>query len=394
MLAPRVNANADSREGARVETAGTTGKRRPILILLLLLLAAAAVAAVLMFTDVTDLLSGEDTQDSAPARDTAQAAIRDLEEDYEAEGEIRFVDQLDVGGEPTNSGTISWISQSGRSLSPGDTLYVWNDQPVVYMVGETPAWRTMAEEDVGLDVLQLEENLIALGYGTESDITVDDTFTSATETIVERWQEDLGLEQTGRVDLGLVVFGPNAARVGSVTGSVGSPATSEQLMVLSTANKEVVFTVPSDAKVTLAVGDEVEARQPDRTEVTVRIDQFTPIGQGQWEVIGSLVAAEKPADEQESSEQQTDEEGAQAGSDTLSSSDAIPVTVSWSEVVAADAVTVPADAVLRLDSGQHVVEVVESDGATTFVPVEVGKRFGTSVAIVGNVEADTTVVAP
>ena len=79
------------------------------------------------------------------------------------------------------------------------------------------AWRTMAVDDVGVDVFQLEANLVDLGYDPDGELTVDDTFTDYTADVVERWQEDLALEVTGRVALGSVVFVPS----GSTTTTTG-----------------------------------------------------------------------------------------------------------------------------------------------------------------------------
>jgi peptidoglycan hydrolase-like protein with peptidoglycan-binding domain len=49
------------------------------------------------------------------------------------------------------------------------------------------------------DVVQLETNLSALGFNADGDVTIDDTFTSATAIMVEAWQEALGVDETGSV---------------------------------------------------------------------------------------------------------------------------------------------------------------------------------------------------
>jgi multidrug efflux pump subunit AcrA (membrane-fusion protein) len=78
----------------------------------------------------------------------------------------------------------------------------------------------------------------------------------------------------------------------------------------------------------------------------------------------------------------------------LPAGDSVPVTVTWTEVLSPDATTVPAAAVLRLDTGAYAVEVVDESGTTELVVVEPGQRFGTSVEILSGLESGATVMTP
>ncbi len=340
-------------------------------LLVLLTLVAVVVAGLVIFNPLA-LLPAAEVEPGPPLRETAQASVRDLSTTFEAEaGDIVFDGERPVTD--PQPGTIGWIAEPEQELAAGDVLYERDLQPVVFMVGDVPAWRSMGRDDVGEDVAQLEANLLALGYGTESDFTVDDTFTSATEVIVERWQADLGVEQTGSVALGDVVFGPADARVGTVSAAVGdSTAAVAPLLVLSSQERELVFTIGAETIGFIAEGTEVNGQLPDRSNVAASVTSITPAGGGLSTVTAEL----------------SDTEAA------LPLGDAIPVSVSWSETLAVDAVTVPATALIRLDSGQYVVEVVERSGETGLVVVEPGDRFGTSVHIEEGIEAGTTVVAP
>ena len=85
-----------------------------------------------------------------------------------------------------------------------------DEQPVLLLYGEIPMYRALAEGAEGADVRQLERNLSALGYG---GFTVDDEFSATTAGAVKRWQDDLGLPETGAVERHRVVFAPGAVRV-------------------------------------------------------------------------------------------------------------------------------------------------------------------------------------
>ena len=103
-------------------------------------------------------------------------------------------------------------------------------EPVVVMFGETPMWRGLSSGDVGADVFQLETNLAALGYDPDQTVDIDTEFTANTALMVERWQEDIGVEITGSVDAGRVaiVAGPSSvvstASIGSVASELASVA--------------------------------------------------------------------------------------------------------------------------------------------------------------------------
>ncbi|NIR34535.1 MAG: peptidoglycan-binding protein, partial [Actinobacteria bacterium] len=59
---------------------------------------------------------------------------------------------------------------------------------------------TLQEDvDEGPDVRQLEQALVDLGYDPDGALTVDEDFTGFTATVVERWQEDVGIEEDGIV---------------------------------------------------------------------------------------------------------------------------------------------------------------------------------------------------
>ena len=234
----------------------------------------------------------------------------------------------------------------------------------------------MTVDDVGPDVEQLEQGLVALGYDSEGLLTVDETYTDYTATVVERWQEDQGLEVTGRVTLGSVVFVPKGARVASIEAVVGDELTtaangSAPVLTVSSAERQLTFTVESQDLATIDVGTEVAGRLPDRSTIAATVTALAVAEDGAWFAQASI-----------------DDEA------PLPEGDAIPVDISWTSTLAENAVTVRANAVTRLDNGTYAIEVVDKDGGTSFVPVEIGVRSGSIVEISGDIEPGTEIISP
>ncbi len=122
------------------------------------------------------------------------------------------------------SGTITWLPGVGQVIRPGGTLFRVNGAPVILMNGNTPAYRTLSAADTnGADVLELNRDLVALGFNANG-IVVDDVWQPATSLGVELLQESLGETATGSLSLGKVVFLPGPQLVGTVEGTVGNTA--------------------------------------------------------------------------------------------------------------------------------------------------------------------------
>ncbi len=122
------------------------------------------------------------------------------------------------------AGTVTALPEVGAVIEQGDVVFEIDGKPVVALYGATPAYRPLADlatNMTGSDVQQLEEALDALGFVTEGELTIDDEFTSATASVVEQWQEAIGSDEDGVVDLGEVIFIPGPTEVSSVSFSVG-----------------------------------------------------------------------------------------------------------------------------------------------------------------------------
>ena len=94
---------------------------------------------------------------------------------------------------------------AGELVESGDVLYTVGLRPVVVAVGSVPMFRDLGRGVSGDDVVQLQGLLAGLGfYAGEQTGTLD----AATESAVRVWQESLGLDDTGVVAAGDVVFVP------------------------------------------------------------------------------------------------------------------------------------------------------------------------------------------
>ena len=166
------------------------------------------------------------------------------------------------------SGTLTGSVEVGTVTERGSVLYSVDMRPVVALVGEVPAYRTLAEGTAGVDVAQLEENLAALGYG---GFVVDDTFTHATAGAVRQWQRDLGAPDSGAVEFGTIHFLRHSVRIASVAVRKGAPVgRGEPVIGYTDVDRMVVAAIDADqaalahragtVRVSLAPGADAEGR--------------------------------------------------------------------------------------------------------------------------------------
>ncbi|MGB5431840.1 MAG: peptidoglycan-binding domain-containing protein, partial [Acidimicrobiia bacterium] len=104
-------------------------------------------------------------------------------------------------------GTITSLPQESSTVEEGEILYTRDEQPVIVFYGEIPAYRTLnTRSSDGDDVIQLEEALTRLGYDEDGDLDLDGDFTTATRDAIKALQNDLEIDDTGVLQMGLYVF--------------------------------------------------------------------------------------------------------------------------------------------------------------------------------------------
>jgi multidrug efflux system membrane fusion protein len=308
---------------------------------------------------------------------TAQVTRETMQDTNEVAGDLGYGAPVGLPGRIT--GTITAVPLAGDIINRGQPLYRVDNDPVVVMYGDVVAYRPLSAGTRGPDVRQLEANLRALGYG---GFTVDNLFTASTGTAVRRWQKDLGLTQTRRVEQGRVLFVAGPVRVDSVTASVND-ATGDGQDVLTYTGTTRQVTVRLDvADQRLArKGADVQIRLPDGKQVPGRIDRVytviqpadTPDGPPETKV-ETLVALNDPK--------------AAAGVE------AAVVNVVFTAAERRNVLAVPIAALVALAEGGYGVEVIEGD-TTRYVRVETGLFAAGRVEISGDgLRAGMTVGMP
>lgn len=251
----------------------------------------------------------------------------------------------------------------GQVISQGQTIYSIDGAPVVLLYGTTPAYRDfrLGMSD-GRDVIELEEDLLALGYANSSNLVASGHFDSFDVAAIKRWQKAMGLSQTGVIGLGQVVFLPGSIRITSVQPVLGSPAQPGQAVAAATSTaRHVVVQLNADQQASVKAGDAVTITLPNNqttagTVTFIGTVATTPSGSGNG--AGSTPTVEVDI---------TPTDAAATG--TL---DAAPVEVYITTASVDNALAVPVTALLAIAGGGYDVEVVDASGHHHLVPVTLG----------------------
>lgn len=329
----------------------------------------AAIAVVVGWVVFNPLSFFEDEpEEVAAVRESAELRLADLSASFAGDGSLVFGDFVTVVH--SGAGTITRLAEPGLRIEMATVLYAVDNMPTVVLPGSVPAWRTMNVDAVGDDVLQLEAALVEMGYDSLDLLTVDDTYTTYTADLVELWQTDLGMEATGAVEFGTVIFLDGVNEVGTVFGEVGQAPPAAGVLSVRSVERVVTFTVQEWPE--LEVGSVVVGEFSDRTEADVEVVQIEADGAGTWTITGELDPANLPA----------------------SGAEEVPMSFSWSVGIGDGLLVAPASSIKRLDSQTYVVEVVLDGLETAFVPVELGRQSGSLVEIRGDVAEGTLVISP
>jgi membrane fusion protein, multidrug efflux system len=296
---------------------------------------------------------------------TAQVTRQTMLDTDEVPGDLGYGAKTTLAGRIP--GVITKMPLAGDVIDRGRPIYRVDNQPVVLMYGAVAAYRTLGPGATGADVRQLEDNLKALGY---RGFTVDDTYTATTATAVKRWQEDLGLTQTGQVELGRVLFAPGKIRVDTVTAGVNQSTGHEEEVLQYTGTDRQVTVLLEVAKQRLArKGVRVRIQLPGGTKVTGRVDRVYTV-------------IEEPPSPDSAPETRIEALVSLGDPRAVAGIEAAVVNVVFTASERKDVLTVPVAALVALAEGGYGVEVVE--GSTThYLKVDTGLFANGLVEVTG-----------
>jgi multidrug efflux system membrane fusion protein len=321
------------------------------------------VAAATGFGVLTD--DGRSSASSTLPPATATVTRQTLIDTQTESGTLGHGDITTVNGRL--SGTVTALPAIGTTVRRGQAVAQIDDKPVVLLYGPLPAYRALSAGIEGDDVLQFERNLWALGY---RGFTVDDSYTASTAAAVQEWQDDLGLTDTGTVELGRVVFAAGPIRVGSQKATVGATAGPGAGLIGAT----------STARVATVELDITDARLVAKgVAVTVTL----PTGKTVKGKIAKSVTVTEPASGQEPATTKIDVTIAIADQKALAGLDEGSVDVGFTAAERPDVLAVPVAALLALAEGGYGVQVVDG-GSTRIVAVETGLFAAGRVEVSGD----------
>ncbi|PZG00827.1 efflux RND transporter periplasmic adaptor subunit [Micromonospora endophytica] len=343
----------------------------------LLLVAVAGVAAAIGF--------GGGAEDDAAEADKVSSASATVTKQTLADAET--VDgELGYGPSRTAasrlSGTITALPDAGATVRRGKALYTVDGDPVVLLYGKVPAYRTLQPGVEGADVAQLERNLKALGY---TGFTVDDEYTWATADAVQAWQDDLGVAETGRVELGQIVYADSAVRVEGHQLDVGAAVQPGQAVLTYTGTDRLVTTeLDVDDQRLAKRGESVEITLPDNKRVEGKISTVETV------VKSTSAGTSGDSGTETKIEVVVSVEDQKALADFDRASAELTFTVSERP----DVLTVPVAALLALAEGGYGLEIVEG-GSRRIVAVTTGLFANGRVEVTGDgITEGTTVGMP
>ena len=168
-------------------------------------------------------LTGSTQAASQPAKASGSSTVqrRDLVETDTESGTLSYADPQTVFNRI--SGTVTSLPAVGQVIEAGRDPVSRRrraGRPVQRQRARLPRPVRRATRP-GADVKELKQNLKALGFDPDHEITVNDTFDAATTAAVERWQQSVGETQTGTISLGQVVFLPGSQRITTVDAVLG-----------------------------------------------------------------------------------------------------------------------------------------------------------------------------
>jgi hypothetical protein len=264
------------------------------------------------------------------------------------------------------SGAYTRLPSAGDEIGCGESLYRVNKNRVPLLCGATPLYRPLKAGMRGHDVRVLNRNLVDLGYADGSELEgTEDEFGSATADALAELQDDLGLDESGKLQPGNAVFLPGPLRITGVAATLGTIAHPNSPVAEPTSTRRWVQ-VDLDPSVagTVAVGDRARVVLPDNSTTAGTVTR-----------IGSVAGGGSGSASGEESEPASTTIPVYVKLEREKDSGAIdqaPVQVEITTARVKGALSVPVTALLARAGEGYAVETVGGDGQRELVSVELG----------------------
>jgi HlyD family secretion protein len=316
---------------------------------------------------------------------TANAEKRTLTATVSQPGILTYQAQKD--GSPYSvinqaRGTYTTLPAAGQVVRQGQVLYRVNNSPVVLLRGSTPAYRTLSAGATGPDVVQLNADLVALGYATSAQLHPRSAFFgAATTTAVEKLQAALGVARNGSLALGQVVFEPTAVRVTSVSAQLGGRTQPGETVMHATSTARLV-------QIALAASQQTEVAVGNKVTITLPNNQTTPGVVSSVATVATCPSSSGPGGSSSSpaapGTDSCSSGGSGSGTPTIhvdvtfsdpaatGTWDQAPVQVGITTASVRGALTVPVAALLAQSGGGYGVEVVGAGQRNHLVAMSLG----------------------
>jgi peptidoglycan hydrolase-like protein with peptidoglycan-binding domain len=289
---------------------------------------------------------------TATGRQTAAVERRTLTVKETGAGTLGFAGTYEaLGG---LSGILTWTVPVGTVVTAGQRLYETNGKDrTSLMYGARPAWRPLGPGvSDGADVRQLEQNLKRLGFTRKGD-RINGHWDADTTAAVKRWQRKAGLPVDGRVDLGEVIFLPEALRVTEIAARLGSMVGQGGPVLSGTSNRRVISLKLDAADRSLVeLGKPVQVELPDGSVVPGKVSSIGRVAETATDERGnttSTVAVTFALDDPT------------AAGDLDQASVTVTIVRSSRENV----LVVPVNALVALREGGYAVEVVDGGSSSS-----------------------------
>ncbi|MGO9081718.1 MAG: HlyD family efflux transporter periplasmic adaptor subunit [Streptosporangiaceae bacterium] len=385
---------ADEVAGPLPAHAGRPKRRRRKLVAAGMVIVVAAGAVAL---GVTDAFRGSSAEAAPGPEATALATVtrRSLSSQTQVNATLGYAGSYSVvalsaaggGSEPSGAGAsqpggsssaaaFTALPDPGQVVRQGQSLYSVNQSPAILLHGAVPAYRTLSEGTTGTDVRQLNADLVALKDATSSQLDPHSSyFSAATASALDSLQAKLGVAQTGSLALGQAVFLPTAARVTSVSATVGSPAQpGAQVLQASSTTRQVTAQLDATQQSDVMVGDRVSITLPDNRTTPGVVTSVGTVATTPSSGSGGGSGSSSSSSSSSGSESTPTIEVDVKPTDRSATGplDQAPVQVTITTGTADNALVVPVDALIARASGGYAVEVAGDGGSRRIVPVSLG----------------------